>query len=95
MCPSSFRLMSVGEVQHAGAAAEGAISIRGVDERGGDARQSSVRPELHPRHTIRASVGLQRVGVHIGSTSSERDLNEAGSTDSDAIREALAGTSGF
>ena len=91
--PFIVPLMSVGEVQHAGAAAEGAISITAwtstADTPGNHAFVRNFINAYDSEPSVFSALAYTSVQLLVNA------ISEAGSTDSDAIRKALAATSGF
>ena len=91
--PFIVPLMSVGEVQHAGAAAEGAITfttwMSAADTPGNQAFVRNFIDTYDSEPSVFSALAYTSVQLLVNAVST------AGSTDSDAIREALAATSGF
>lgn len=91
--PFIVPLMSVGEVQHAGAAAEGAITFTtwmgGADTPGNQAFVRNFIDTYDSEPSVFSALAYTSVQLLVNA------ITEAGSTDSDAIREALAATSDF
>ena len=91
--PFIVPLMGVGEVQHAGAAANGAITfttwMSTADTPGNQAfvRDFTAKYDLEP--SLFSALAYTSVQLLVNA------ISQAGSTDSGAIREALAGTSDF
>ena len=91
--PFIVPLMGVGEVQHAGAAADGAITFttwtNTADTPGNQAfvRDFTAKYDLEP--SLFSALAYTSVQLLVNA------ISTAESTDSGAIREALAGTSGF
>ncbi len=91
--PFIVPLMSVGEVQHAGAAAEGAITfttwMSAADTPGNQAFVRNFIDTYDSEPSVFSALAYTSVQLLMNAVST------AGSTDSDAIREALAATSDF
>ncbi|MDE0505031.1 MAG: ABC transporter substrate-binding protein, partial [Candidatus Poribacteria bacterium] len=91
--PFIVPLMSVGEVLHAGAAAEGAISITAwtsaADTPGNQAFVRDFIDSYDSEPSVFSALAYTSVQLLVNA------ISEAGSTDSEAIREALAATSDF
>ena len=91
--PFIVPLMSLGEVQEAGAAAEGAITFTAwtstADTPGNQAFVRNYTAKYNGQPTVFSALAYTSVKLLVNA------ISEAGSTDSGAIREALAGTSDF
>lgn len=91
--PFIVPLMSVGEVEHAGAAAEGAITfttwMSAADTPGNQAFVRNFIDTYDSEPSVFSALAYTSVQLLVNA------ISEAGSTDSDAIRKALAATSDF
>ena len=91
--PFIVPLMGVGEVQHAGAAADGAITFttwtNTADTPGNQAFVRDFTAKYDAEPSVFSALAYTSVQLLVNA------ISQAGSTDSDAIREALAGTSDF
>ena len=91
--PFIVPLMGVGEVQHAGAAADGAITfttwMNTADTPGNQAFVRDFTAKYDAEPSVFSALAYTSVQLLVNA------ISQAGSTDSDAIREALAGTSDF
>ena len=91
--PFIVPLMSVGEVQHAGAAAEGAITFTtwtsAADTPGNQAFVRNFIDAYDSEPSVFSALAYTSVQLLVNA------ISEAGSTNSDAIRKALAATNGF
>ena len=91
--PFIVPLMSVGEVQEAGASAEGAITFTAwtstAETPGNQAFVRDYTAKYDAEPSVFSALAYTSVQLLVNA------ISQAGSTDSGAIREALAGTSGF